>query len=69
VQPPVNATTRRFWRKGYTVSGWARENGFNVNTVFQILSGTRPYKGTKGAVGQQIHAALIRDGITKGAGK
>lgn len=60
---PVSLTTMKFYRKGYTVSGWARQNGFNPNTVFQILSGKRPYKGTRGSVGRMIRAALERDGI------
>lgn len=60
---PVKAHTMKFYRKGYTVAGWARANGFNQNTVWQIISGTRPYKGTRGSVGQAIRAALERDGI------
>lgn len=56
--------SRRFFRKGLSISQWARDNEFIPCTVFLIVqAGGKKYRGIYGETGKKIHEALLRDGL------
>lgn len=49
-----------FQRKGVSIASWARANGFETNSVFEVLSGRK--KGVRG----QSHKIAVKLGLKKG---
>jgi gp16 family phage-associated protein len=52
---------KRFVSEGKTYTGWARENGFNPQTVIAVVNGVN--KGRRG----QAHDVAVALGIKKSA--
>lgn len=51
---------RKFNESGISIAEWARENGFNVNLVYQVL------RGDSKALRGQAHDIACRLGIKRG---
>lgn len=56
----LKAARDRFHRSGKSVVAWARENGFTVNLVYEVLNGRR--KCLRG----QSHRIAVKLGIKNG---
>lgn len=56
----IKAARERFHRSGKSVVAWAKENGFTVNLVYEVLNGKR--KCLRG----QSHRIAVRLGIKDG---
>lgn len=57
----LKAARDRFHRSGKSVVAWARENGFTVNLVYEVLNGKR--KCLRG----QSHRIAVKLGIKDGS--
>lgn len=63
--------TLRMRARGTTLSKWSRDNGYNLNTVAQLLGGIAGtsrgyrYNGVWGPKAKQIITALKRDGFLR----
>ena len=60
VKIDLNATKHRLFDSGRTITGFARANRLNPETVRQFLHGTF---GQHGNIGQSIVSALDRNGL------
>jgi gp16 family phage-associated protein len=51
----ANQVKEDFRRKGVTLADWAKENGFNVSVVYQVLAGQRKcLRGESHKIAEQL---------------